>query len=72
MTSVNSISSLYHGASSISDGIFFYSFFLLSDQVCCVSNDRYDVQGGDEEEASATREEEMKIEIDLLKGEEEE
>ena len=70
MTSVNSISSLYHGASSISDGIF-YSFFLLSDQVCCVSNDRYDVQGGDEEEASATREEEMKIEIDLLKEGEE-
>ena len=33
-----------------------------------MSDDRYDVQGGDEEEASKTREEEMKIEIDLLKG----
>ena len=46
-------------------------FFILSDHVCCVSDDRYDVQGGDEEEASKTREEEMKIEIDLHKGEEE-
>ena len=37
-----------------------------------MSDDRCDVQGGDEEEASKTREEEMKIEIDLLKGAEEE